>query len=97
MDDETHASTDLERNDARFLMNQSVKDFSWSGLTVTVKDRETKQARDRICDISGNVKQGTCDAGSGLTVSKLLMRYDDRGTHGLNGTIGMWNDNLEKN
>ncbi|OQE87112.1 hypothetical protein PENNAL_c0020G08179 [Penicillium nalgiovense] len=58
MDDETHASTDLERNDARFLMNQSVKDFSWSGLTVTVKDRETKQARDLICDISVNVKQG---------------------------------------
>ncbi|KAJ5407151.1 hypothetical protein N7465_008435 [Penicillium sp. CMV-2018d] len=58
MEAETHASTDLERNDGRFLMNQSVKDFSWSGLTVTVKDRETKQARDLICDISGNVKQG---------------------------------------
>jgi hypothetical protein len=74
MEAETHASTDLERNDGRFLMNQSVKDFSWSGLTVTVKDRETKQARDLICDISGNVKQGTCDVGSDLTVSKLLMR-----------------------
>ncbi|CAG7975333.1 unnamed protein product [Penicillium nalgiovense] len=62
MDDETHASTDLERNDARFLMNQSVKDFSWSGLTVTVKDRETKQARDLICDISVNVKQAFTEA-----------------------------------
>ncbi|KAJ5535148.1 hypothetical protein N7527_001402 [Penicillium freii] len=58
MEAETHASTDLDRNDGRFLMNQSVKDFSWSGLTVTVKYRENKQARDLICDISGNVKQG---------------------------------------
>ena len=44
---------------SRFLMNHSVKNFSWSGLTVTVKDRQTKKARDLINDISGNVQQGT--------------------------------------
>jgi hypothetical protein len=49
---------DLERNDGRFLMNHSVKSFSWSGLTVTVKDRQTKKARDLICDIGGDAQQG---------------------------------------
>ncbi|KAL4806617.1 P-loop containing nucleoside triphosphate hydrolase protein [Aspergillus unguis] len=52
-------SVDLERNDAsQFLMNHSVHRFSWSGLTVTVKDRQTKKARDLINDISGDVQQG---------------------------------------
>lgn len=50
---------DLERNeDHQFLMNHSVKDFSWSGLTVTVKDGQTKQHRDLINDITGDVQQG---------------------------------------
>ncbi|KAJ5083916.1 hypothetical protein NUU61_008495 [Penicillium alfredii] len=50
---------DLERNDSGdFLKNHTVRDFSWTGLTVTVKDRETKKARDLICDISGDVQQG---------------------------------------
>ncbi|KAJ5809614.1 uncharacterized protein N7503_001832 [Penicillium pulvis] len=50
---------DLERNEARgFLMNGSVSQFSWSGLNVTVKDRQTKQPRDLIHDISGDVRQG---------------------------------------
>ena len=43
---------DLECNDnGHFLVNQTVHDFSWRGLTVTVKDRETKQSRDLINDI----------------------------------------------
>lgn len=50
---------DVEWNgDSRFLMNHSVKNFSWSGLTVTVKDRQTKKARDLINDITGDVQQG---------------------------------------
>ncbi|KAF7719993.1 ABC-2 type transporter [Penicillium ucsense] len=50
---------DVEWNaDSRFLMNHSVKNFSWNGLTVTVKDRQTKQARDLINDITGDVQQG---------------------------------------
>lgn len=49
---------DIEDADSRFLMNHSVKNFSWSGLTVTVKDRQTKEARDLINDISGDVQQG---------------------------------------
>ncbi|KAJ5703555.1 hypothetical protein N7493_011480 [Penicillium malachiteum] len=50
---------DIERgSDEAFLTNSSVKSFSWSGLNVTVKDRQTKEARDLIHDISGDVRQG---------------------------------------
>ncbi|KAJ6090362.1 hypothetical protein N7486_009177 [Penicillium sp. IBT 16267x] len=50
---------DLERSEGRhFLMNASVSRFSWSGLMVTVKDRQTKEPRDLIHDISGDVRQG---------------------------------------
>lgn len=56
---DTARTPDLERNDSGdFLKNHTVRDFSWTGLTVTVKDRETKKARDLICDISGDVQQG---------------------------------------
>ncbi|KAJ5662792.1 hypothetical protein N7462_011718 [Penicillium macrosclerotiorum] len=65
MDEPTPATgiergTDLERNDegSRFLMNHVVQSFAWTGLTVTVKDRQTKQARDLINDIGGDVQQG---------------------------------------
>lgn len=52
-------SPDLERNDSgHFLMNETVQNFSWQGLTVTVKDRETKKSRDLINDISGDVQHG---------------------------------------
>lgn len=57
---DSFSSADLEKNEAnRFLMNDIVQDFSWSGLTVTVKDRQTKQARDLINDVSGSIQQGT--------------------------------------
>lgn len=66
--DESHSASmdatstlDLERNDdSQFLKNHSVHNFSWSGLTVTVKDRQTKKARDLINDISADVQQGMC-------------------------------------
>jgi hypothetical protein len=51
-------SPDLERNDGHFLMNKSVQSFSWHGLTVTVKDRETKKPRHLINDINGDVQHG---------------------------------------
>ncbi|KAJ5486714.1 hypothetical protein N7530_001014 [Penicillium desertorum] len=53
------STPDLERNDSgHFLMNETVRNFSWQGLTITVKDRETKKARDLINDISGDVQHG---------------------------------------
>lgn len=54
-------SQDLERGDnTDFLRNTVVGDFSWQGLTVTVKDRETKDSRDLINGVSGDVRQGMC-------------------------------------
>lgn len=52
---------DLEQNDGHnFLMNNSVQSFSWNDLTVTVKDRRTKQPRNLIENINGSVQQGAC-------------------------------------
>ncbi|KAL4791564.1 P-loop containing nucleoside triphosphate hydrolase protein [Aspergillus venezuelensis] len=52
-------NTDLERNDAdQFLMNHSLRDFSWNELTVTVRDRRTKQPRNLIEGLNGSVQQG---------------------------------------
>ncbi|KAJ5108116.1 hypothetical protein N7456_004791 [Penicillium angulare] len=41
-----------------FLRNTSVQNFLWSDLFVTVKDRQTKESRDLIHNISGDVNQG---------------------------------------
>ncbi|GES57307.1 ABC transporter [Aspergillus terreus] len=49
---------DLEGNEHQFLMNHSVHSFSWSDLTVTVKDRRTKQPRNLIDGSSGSVQAG---------------------------------------
>ncbi|RAH59944.1 ABC transporter [Aspergillus piperis CBS 112811] len=51
--------SDLERNEATsFFKNNTVNNFSWRDLTVTVKDRHTKQPRNLIDGISGSVQQG---------------------------------------
>ncbi|OJJ31565.1 hypothetical protein ASPWEDRAFT_118735 [Aspergillus wentii DTO 134E9] len=50
---------DLESNESNhFLANETVKNFAWDGLTVTVKDRQTKEPRNLIDGISGSVEQG---------------------------------------
>ncbi|PYI08514.1 PEP carboxykinase-like protein [Aspergillus sclerotiicarbonarius CBS 121057] len=50
---------DLERNeDHRFFRNNTVSSFSWHDLTVSVKDRHTKQSRNLIEGISGAAQQG---------------------------------------
>ncbi|KAL4933297.1 putative ABC transporter [Aspergillus undulatus] len=50
---------DLERNDVdQFLMNRSVRSFSWNNIAVTVKDRQSKQFRNLIDGINGSVQQG---------------------------------------
>ncbi|KAL2820886.1 P-loop containing nucleoside triphosphate hydrolase protein [Aspergillus cavernicola] len=49
---------DLERSEGhQFLINHSVQSFSWDDLTVTVKDRKTKQPRNLIENINGSVQQ----------------------------------------
>lgn len=52
---------DLEQkgvNDA-YLMNHEVKNFSWKGVRVTVKDRHTKEPKHLLEDVDGLVEAGT--------------------------------------
>ncbi|CBF69609.1 hypothetical protein AN6369.2 [Aspergillus nidulans FGSC A4] len=51
---------DVEQNAGShdFLMNHSVQSFSWSDLTVSVRDRRTKQPLNLIESVSGSVQQG---------------------------------------
>lgn len=46
--------SDLERNESSsFFKNNTVNDFSWRNLTVTVKDRHTKQPRNLMMESAG--------------------------------------------
>ncbi|KAE8354914.1 P-loop containing nucleoside triphosphate hydrolase protein [Aspergillus coremiiformis] len=65
-------TTDLEQNDHQFLLNTTVQSFSWENLTVTVKDRRTKEPRNLIEGCSGTAQHGQLIAlmgpsGSGKT------------------------------
>ena len=55
-------SGDVEKDAASkgylHLTNTTVNNFSWENVTVTVKDRSTKQPRDILSGISGFVEAG---------------------------------------
>jgi hypothetical protein len=56
-----HTMSDLEKdagNGAAHLTNQSVHSFSWEDITVTVKDRQSKQPLQILSGINGIVKAG---------------------------------------
>jgi hypothetical protein len=54
-------SVDIEQKagDEAHLQNTTVHNFSWKGVTVTVKDRITKQPKAILDNIDGIVKAGT--------------------------------------
>lgn len=55
------SSVDVEKNayaDHTRLSNESVHNFSWTNIDVTVKDRHTKQPLRILSDVSGLVKAG---------------------------------------
>jgi hypothetical protein len=51
---------DAEKNAGEYsqLINTSVQSFSWKDVTVTVKERNTKQPKDILHGINGFVKAG---------------------------------------
>lgn len=54
-------STDVEKDAAggyAHLTNETVHRFSWSDVTVTVKDRATKQPLDILSGVNGVVEAG---------------------------------------
>lgn len=40
------------------LVNTTVKNISWKGVTVTVKDRETKEPKNIVDNVEGIVEAG---------------------------------------
>ncbi|KAL2354972.1 putative ABC transporter [Cryomyces antarcticus] len=51
---------DLEKlgGDYAQLTNTTIRSFGWEGVTVTVKDRQTKQQKTILSDVNGVVKSG---------------------------------------
>jgi hypothetical protein len=90
------ATIDVEKADdgSLFLVNNTVQDFSWKDLTVTVKDRATKEPRQLISEISGSVQQGMIQPffhpGFMLTLRSL------RRTTGSYGSFGLWQNNASQ-
>lgn len=64
----TPHSLDVEKDagtDYAHLTNNSVHSFSWEDITVTVKDRHTKEPLRILSGINGTIKAGTLDMYSG--------------------------------
>lgn len=55
-----HAVVDVEKDAGGYahLTNTTVRNFSWEGVTVTVRDRQTKQLKRILSDVSGVVRSG---------------------------------------
>ncbi len=51
---------DVERHaqDTSYLNNTVVKSLTWSGVTVTVKDHQSKKPKTLLGDVSGHVSAG---------------------------------------
>jgi ABC-type multidrug transport system ATPase subunit len=58
----SYHSADIEKDaagaDYGHLMNDTVKSFSWENVTVTVKDRASKQPLDILSSVNGFVEAG---------------------------------------
>ena len=69
-------SLDVEKTASDYapLTNHSVQSFSWEKVTVTVKDRHTKQPLELLSDVKGIINAGTSDSttSSTLNAHKIL-------------------------
>lgn len=52
------AQPDIENGSDDHFHNKSIRSFLWTGVTVTVKDRQSKQHKTILSNIDGMVKQG---------------------------------------
>jgi hypothetical protein len=57
---DSSGTSDVENNAGDYpdLTNTAVRSFGWTGVTVTVADRQTKQPKDILSDVNGIVKAG---------------------------------------
>lgn len=53
-------SLDLERHvtEDAHLINDSVRSFAWEGISVTVKDKKTKEPKTILTSVDGVVRPG---------------------------------------
>lgn len=62
MSNSNPSTEDIEKGtvmDYAHLTNTSVHSFSWENVTVTVKDRKTKQPLEILTNINGVIEAGT--------------------------------------
>ena len=57
-------TVDIEQKalDNAHLMNDTVRNFAWQGITVVVKDHKTKKPKTILENIEGSVEAGTFEA-----------------------------------
>lgn len=72
LEDRDSYGTDAEKTmaDEAHLQNTTVRNYLWRDITVTVKDRETKQPLHLLENVNGVVEAGvfsTCSAYGGPT------------------------------
>jgi hypothetical protein len=53
-------NVDVEKNNGEYtqLINNTVRNFAWKDITISVKDRSTKQPKNILNDVNGFVQAG---------------------------------------
>lgn len=48
----------VQQGDYAQLTNTNIRSFGWKGVTVQVKDRQTKEPKNLLTDVNGFVRAG---------------------------------------
>ena len=54
----TVAQADIENGSHDHFYNKSIRSFLWTGVTVKVKDRHSKQHKSILSNVDGMVREG---------------------------------------
>ena len=58
-DGDVESARGIEKDSDTHLLNEVVRHFSWQSVSVKVPDRDTKEEKTILSNISGNAKAGT--------------------------------------
>lgn len=96
----TNMSSDTERqtDDELYMFNDVARSLSWSKITLTVEDRSTKQPRDLVSNVSGQVNSGKSLGRTSLHIRPCgksdTANMIKRRSIGLDGPFGKWQDDI---